>query len=334
MKRTFTILLAIILGGGGVLSGDVAAQIAQLKAEEWTVPTLGMKLARIPAGSFMMGSPQNEADRREDEVQHEVTISRPFYMGVYEVIQKEYYDIMLPDFDHDSWMYLRGPLHAGAAFHYRERAVPSWRSWMGSKEMKLRYPMECVTWHKARQFCRKVTQRERKAGRVPKGYVYRLPTEAEWEYAWRAGEKGPYNVKPEGDDADVLKSAEYLKSFAVIDGGKTRKVGERTPNAWGLYDMHGNVYEWCLDWYGDYPTGKVKDPTGPTEGRLKTARGGCFTGPPPHSPPGNAPRGDAAGDAGAFMRSASRDKFDPDANFYAILGFRVVLAPEVRSEKK
>ena len=141
MKRTIAILLAVILSSGAALAEDNAAQITDLKAKQWTVPELDLKMARIPAGSFVMGSPKAEADRREDEVQHEVTIGSPFYMGVYEVIQKAYYDIMLPDFDHDSWMYLRGPLHAGTAFHYRERAVPSYRSWMGSKEMKLRYPM-------------------------------------------------------------------------------------------------------------------------------------------------------------------------------------------------
>ncbi len=330
MKRTIATVMAAILAGGAALPGDNVAQLTAVKAKEWTVPELGLKMVRIPAGSFVMGSPKDEADRREDEVPHEVTITRPFYMGVYEVTQKQYYDIMLPDFDHDSWMYLRGPLHAGAAFHYRERAEQSWRSWMGSKEMKLKYPMECVTWDKAREFCRKVTERERKAGRLPKGYVYRLPTEAEWEYACRAGSKGPYNVKGHGDKADYLKSAKYLGSFANVAAGKTIPVGRKKPNAWGLYDMHGNVYEWCLDWYGAYPRGKVKDPTGPAKGRKRVARGGSFSGPPPHSPPGHMARGDSYKDAGAFLRSASRYRFSPDVNFYAILGFRVALAPEVR----
>ena len=199
---------------------------------------------------------------------------------------------------------------------------------MGSKEMKLEYPMECVTWDKAREFCRKVTERQRKAGRLPKGCVYRLPTEAEWEYACRAGAKGPYNVKGDSDKADYLKSAKYLGSFANVAAGKTMPVGQKKPNAWGLYDMHGNVYEWCLDWYGAYPRGKAKDPTGPAKGRKKVARGGSFNGPAPHSPPGHAARGDSYKDAGPFLRSAGRYKFNPDVNFYAILGFRVVLGPD------
>jgi len=200
--------------------------------------------------------------------------------------------------------------------------------------LNLQHPMECVTWRKAMEFCRKVTQRERKAGRLPKGYVYRLPTEAEWEYACRAGSKGSYNVEGDGDKKDHLKSPAYLKSFANVGAGKTMNVGQRKPNAWGLYDMHGNVYEWCLDWYGPYPAGEVKDPTGPAEGKKRVARGGCFNGPAPHSPPGVIARADSFSGIGPFLRSASRYKFDPDVNFYAILGFRVVLAPEVGAKKQ
>ena len=330
MKRTIATVMAVILAGGAALPGDNVAQLTAVKAKEWTVPELGLKMVRIPAGSFVMGSPKDEADRREDEVPREVTITRPFYMGVYEVTQKQYYDIMLPDFDHDSWKYFRGPIHAGAAFHYRYRDSRSWAGPWTGKTMKLQHPMECVTWNKAREFCRKVTQRERKAGRLPKGYVYRLPTEAEWEYACRAGSKGPYNVKGDGDKAEYLKSAKYLGSFANVAAGRTMPVGQKKPNAWGLYDMHGNVYEWSLDWYGPYPRGKVKNPTGPAKGSKRVARGGSFNGPAPHSPPGHAASGDSYKDAGAFLRSASRYMFNPDVNFYAILGFRVVLAPEVR----
>jgi len=333
MKLTLTILLATALSGGVALAEDNAAGITELKPKQWTMPELGLKMVKIPAGIFTMGSPEGELARGDDEAQHEVEIGSPFYMGVYEVKQKEYYDIMLPDFDHDGWMYLRGPIHAGTAFHYRERAVPSYRSWMGSKQLKLEYPMECVTWEKAREFCRKITERERKAGRLPGGYVYRLPTEAEWEYACRAGSTDPYNVKGEGELVDYLTKPDYIESFAVLSGGKTARVGQRKPNSWGLYDMHGNVYEWCLDWYGEYPSGKVKDPSGPTEGEKRVARGGCFSGSAPHSPPGHMMAGDIHKNAAPFLRSAGRDKFDPEVNFYAILGFRVVLAPEVESNR-
>jgi formylglycine-generating enzyme required for sulfatase activity len=335
LQKTAAATLAFLLSCGGVaLGAEDAAAVKALKAKSWTVPGLGIRMVRIPAGSFTMGSPEGEVARRADEAQHEVTITRPFYMGIYEVTQKQYYDIMLPDFDHGSWMFIRGPLHAGTAFHYRERAVPSYRSWMGSKELKLQYPMECVTWDKAREFCRRVTERERKAGRLPGGYAYRLPTEAQWEYACRAGSEGSYNVKAEGDKAGNLEDPEYVDSFACVAGGKTIRVGQKKPNAWGLYDMHGNVYEWCLDWYGPYPTGKVKDPIGPPEGKERVARGGSFCGPPPHSPPGHVAQADPYKTARPFLRSAGRDHFPPDVNFYAILGFRVVLAPEVKSTRR
>ena len=325
MKQTIAIVTAVILVGGAALPGDNAQQLAALKAKTWTVPGLDLKMVLIDAGSFVMGSGKTEPDRRADETPHKVTISKPFYMGVYEVTQKQYYDLMLPDFDHDSWQYARGALHAGTAFFYRSRSGRY--NYEGGK-LNLQHPMECVTWEKAREFCRKITRRERKAGRLPKGYVYRLPTEAQWEYACRAGSKGPYNVKCDGDKPD-LKSPRYLKSFANVGEGKPIDVGRKKPNAWGLYDMHGNVYEWCLDWYGPYPAGEVKDPTGPVEGKKRVARGGCFNGPPPHSPPGVITRADSFSSIGPFLRSASRYRFRPDVNFYAILGFRVVLAPQV-----
>jgi formylglycine-generating enzyme required for sulfatase activity len=300
-QRTAAATLALLLACSGPLAAQDAAALKTLEAKEWTLPELGLQLKRIPAGTFTMGSPKTEANRREDETQHEVTITKPFYMGAYEVRQKEFYDIMLPGFDHESWQYWRGPLHAGAAYNYRG----------GGGKLRLDYPMECVTWQRAVTFCEKITAREKKAGRLPKGYVYRLPTEAEWEYACRAGARGPYNVK--GDP----KSKDFLKTFAHCAAGESTAVGRKKPNAWGLYDMHGNVYEWCLDWYGPYPAGKVADPAGPAKGRKRVGRGGCWTG-----------------GTGPFLRSASRYRFDPRVNFYAILGFRVVLAPAILPAEK
>ncbi len=324
-RQTIAGVVAVLLIGGDVSAGGSAKQVKALQADKWTVPGMGLRMVRIPAGRFVMGSPESESDRRDDEVRHEVTISRPFYMGICEVTQQEYYDVMLPDFDHDSWPYARGPIHQGLALFYRARTGRD--DYEGGK-LNLRHPMECVTWHRARAFCRRVSERECKAGRLPKGYVYRLPTEAEWEYACRAGSKGPYNVKADRDGKEYLKSADYLGSFANVGGGKTMPVGQRKPNAWGLYDMHGNVYEWCLDWYGPYASGKVKDPTGPAEGERRVARGGCFNGPAPFSPPGQIARSDCFSGAGPFLRSASRYSFSPGVSFYAILGFRVVLGPE------
>ena len=328
-QRTLTAVLALscmlaaslILTGANASAADVAEPRA-LTVKQWTVPDLGLELVRIPAGSFTMGSPSDEASRRYDETQHEVTISHPFYMGKYEVTQDEYYRLMMPDYDHESWTFKRGPLHHGGPYCYRKyKGGLIFRGSSTGGGLNLRHPMESVTWAAAVEFCRKLTEAERKAGRLPKGYAFRLPTEAEWEYAARAGTKGPFNV-----DAD--SSYENLKKFAFVGHNWTSPVGnERLPNAWGLYDMHGNVYEWCNDWYGPYPSTKTTDPTGPAEGEKRVARGGCFIGCDPKT-------ADPAKAVYPFIRSASRYQFSPDVQGHAILGFRVVLAPELGAEKE
>jgi formylglycine-generating enzyme required for sulfatase activity len=324
MKRGVGSILALLLAAG-TAPGDDAAVMKALKATGWAVPELGMKLRLIPAGTFVMGSGAGEVGRREDETPRTVTISRPFYMGVYEVTQREYYKLMLPaDFDYEGWKFKRGPIHLGTAFCWRYGGSGLiFNTGAVGGELTDDHPMECVTWAKAMEFCRKLTERERAAGRLPKGHVYRLPTEAQWEYACRAGSAGPYNVEGDFTKLSFMKSIAFLRTHNWTRFGTAPVGGGRKPNAWGLYDMHGNVYEWCLDWYGPYAKGKAADPAGAAEGTEKVARGGCFAG--------------LAGKAGTaevlaktvhpFLRSASRYRFPPDANYYAILGFRVVLAP-------
>jgi len=312
-------LLALSLIPTTTASAADVAEPKNLTAKQWTVPELDLELVRIPAGKFTMGSPSDEPSRRADETQHEVTISRPFYMGKHEVTQGEYYRLMMPDFDHETWTFKRGPMHQGAAYCYRKyKGGHIFRGSSVGGQLNLRHPMESVTWDAAVEFCRRLTETERKAGRLPKGYAYRLPTEAEWEYAARAGTKGPFNV-----DAD--SSYENLKKFAFVGHNWTAPVGDgRLPNAWGLYDMHGNVYEWCGDWYGPYPTAKTIDPAGPTEGEKRVARGGCFIGC-------DTTTEDPALAVHPFIRTASRYQFSPDVKGHAILGFRVVLGPEIKA---
>jgi formylglycine-generating enzyme required for sulfatase activity len=130
-------------------------------------------------------------------------------------------------------------------------------------------PVESVNWDEAVAFCARLRTRLRERGGPP-DVECRLPTEAEWEYACRAGSKGRFCF---GDDE--FKLAEYAW-YDKNSGRKTHPVGEKEPNAWGLYDVHGNVWEWCQDWYGPYPKAPVTDPTGPAEGQSRVLRGGSF----------------------------------------------------------
>jgi len=177
--------------------------------------------------------------RFEDETQHEVTISKDYYLGVHEVTQAQYEKVM--------------------------GTKPSYFQGDEIKGSSTNNPVESVSWLDAVEFCKKLSDlpEEKAAGRV-----YRLPTEAEWEYACRAGSKSAYSFG---------ESSKSLGDYAWFDGNsnnQTHPVGEKKANAWGLYDMHGNVWEWCSDWYGEYPNGAVSDPVGPREGSDRVNRGG------------------------------------------------------------
>ncbi len=327
--KTQTITLAtlsLLLTAGTAFTADDVAAMKQLQAKEWTVPGIAMEMKLIPAGTFTMGSPEDEMARRDDEVQRKVTISKPFYMAAYETRQREYYKLMLPeDYNYNLWTYQRGPLWDGAAWRHK------WRDGRQNAARNLdqyTHPIEMRTWDEAMEFCRTLTEQERKAGRLPEGYVYRLPTEAEWEYACRAGTAGPYNFEADYSKASELQPHMYLGGGTWFFGaGDT--ISGRKPNAWGLRDMHGNVYEWCLDWYWPYEEGPQTDPVAlktdstdtPRIGKEKVARGGgCL---------GWVDDGVLNTHIHPFNRSAARYSFRPDANYVITLGFRVVLAPEV-----
>ena len=187
---------------------------------------LKLEMVLIPAGTFMMGSPESEEDRDDDETQHEVTLTKPFYMGKYEVTQEQWFEIMGKN--------------------------PS--DYKGKK-----VPVTCVSWNDCQEFIKKLNG-------ITKG-KYRLPTEAEWEYACRAWTKTVYSF----GDVITPQDANYLDSNV----GKPIEVGKYNPNAFGLYDMHGNVWEWCEDWYGEYPGGAITDPKGAATGSWRVLRGGA-----------------------------------------------------------
>ena len=222
-----------------VLMLIVFAEHLQSQPPKEITNSIGMKLVLIPKGVFQMGSPESEKGRYENETQHEVTISKDYYLGVYEVTQAQYEKVIGKN----------PSLYQGAI--------------VGNDNADL--PVDNVSWDDAVAFCKKLSElpEEKKAGRV-----YRLPTEAQWEYACRAGSKTAYSF----DDEEGLLPV--YGWFNRNSSNRTHTVGLLEPNAWGLYDMHGNVWEWCSDWYEEYPKGAVSDPTGPKEGSNRVRRGG------------------------------------------------------------
>jgi formylglycine-generating enzyme required for sulfatase activity len=189
-------------------------------------------------------------------------------------------------------------------FHLGKHEVTQsqWEKVMGSNPSHFKggdRPVETVSWTDVTAFCNKLTASERKAGRLPAGMTYQLPTEAQWEYACRAGTKTSFSF------GDSLTSGQ-----ANISGGpgETTDVGNYPANAWGFHDMHGNVWEWCADWYGDYPAGAARDPVGPAVGSLRVERGGSWYL------------------TANYARSAYRGRFVPAFSLNP-LGFRLSLRP-------
>jgi formylglycine-generating enzyme required for sulfatase activity len=162
--------------------------------------------------------------------------------------------------------------------------------------------MTWISWTEATRFCERLTEQERRAGRLPKGFRFALPTEAQWEYACRAGSTGAFAGT--GD----LAGMGWYKDNSGGEFGELHPPAQKQPNAWGFYDMHGNVWEWCADWYDDYPTRAVTDPSGPRSGVRRVRRGGSWDG------------------TAARCRSASRDGSVP-AGRLDNLGFRLALRP-------
>jgi formylglycine-generating enzyme required for sulfatase activity len=262
-------LLACILGGLAWLSCPGQPEAASdTPLARTIVNSIGMKLALIPAGKFLMGSPATEIEREDKEVQHEVTFSRPFYMGACEVTQRDYEKVVREE----------KPWHK--SIFTKERG--------GSPD----HPRENVRLWQVERFCKQLSDRpdEKRAGRT-----YRLPTEAEWEYACRAGTTTAFHTgnSLSSRQANFNGNDPYGSAARGPYLRKTARVGSYAPNAWGLYDMHGNVMELCSDFYDKnyYRDSPRVDPRGPAKGALSTdfdawpnrkvqfyrvVRGGCW----------------------------------------------------------
>jgi formylglycine-generating enzyme required for sulfatase activity len=199
--------------------------------------SIGMKFVWIPPGNFMMGSPKEEKLRRADETQHKVTLTRGGYMTVYLVTQEQWKEVMG-----------NNPSHFN-----------------GEKNL----PVEKVTWDDCQEYIKKLREKDKKQ--------YRLPTEAEWEYACRAGTKTPFWFgETISTDQANYNGKVYGNGKEGVRRGKTTPVGSFPVNAWGLHDMHGNLWQWCQDWYGAYPQKDVRDPQGPENGKQRVLRGGSW----------------------------------------------------------
>ncbi len=256
-------------------------------------------------------------------------------MGIYELTQRQFYYLTIPDYNFAGWKFRRGPLHVGAAFNFR--TALGWGKWLDdSIQLELENPMECVSWVTAVKYCRRLTEFERQAGRLPKGYEYRLPTEAEWEYACRAGTRSYFNADAALEGFLRLKDSK-LKKFANVGGLPGHVGGGRKPNKFGLFDMHGNVSEWTLDTYAPYKPGDQVDPVNydnePGQDvyiNEKVTRGGSYQLFNPRLTPGERIE-DKKDEFYHFrtLRSASRNSIPFDFDFNMTVGFRIVLAPAI-----
>jgi formylglycine-generating enzyme len=269
---------------------------------------VSLSLAWISAGTFTMGSPPSESLRASDEgPQTRVTLSHGFWLGETPVTIAQWRAVMgvgvrgqLSRVLHDDTRYDFAGVQQTVRdyMHFSLAASPDQYLSYESGDL----PMYFVSWNDAMEFCQRLTAREHAAGRLPLRYEYTLPTEAQWEYAARAG-------TTQATYAPVLDEiAWYDANSAEGYRGKAgpHSVAQKRPNAWGLYDMSGNIWQWCRDWYAAYAGEGVSDPTGPATGSQRVNRGGSF------------------GSAARDERSANRAR-NPPAEASAFRGFRLAL---------
>lgn len=270
--------------------------------------SLGIPLVLIPRGKFLMGSPKGEEDRLDEEFEHEVEITHDFYMGKHEVTIGQF-KAFVKDANYRTEAERDGK--GGRGFDGKEFVQKPEFTWKNLHFAQADdHPVTVVTWNDAVAFCAWLSKKE--------GRTYRLPTEAEWEYACRAGTRTRFNTGDKEDDlkvagniADASLQAKWKDCFWAMNWDDsypfTAPVGRFRANAFGLHDMHGNVWEWCSDWYAEdyYSKSPKQDPGGPASGKQRVARGGAWSTQP------------------KFCRSAFRDWHEPGYRSDCV-GFRVV----------
>jgi formylglycine-generating enzyme required for sulfatase activity len=322
------VLFILIIAGFGCSSlNKKKAGKLPIEGKAWNVQLPDNNLLPmnwISPGTFIMGSPESEKGRKTDEnPQTTVTLTKGYWLGITEVtigqwkavtgvrlrdkVNKMLNDETLYDFEGGKKQKIRDYMHF-------DRDNPD--KIMANEDESL--PMYFVSWNEAIGFCQKLNLQEHAKGRLPAGYEYTLPTEAQWEYACRAGTTGATYALPENADSNdesldgiAWYRKNSIKGYTGKGLGPTaagpRIVGTKQPNKWHMYDMLGNIWEWCRDWYGPYPGGAVTDPVGPQTGTYRANRGGSW------------------GSGISDERSANRAKNPPNEDS-AYRGFRIALS--------
>lgn len=321
----------LALCGGCALHDAINSAPGPVMGRPWNLPlsdNASLDMSWIPPGTFVMGSAGSDSPANPDEhPQTQVTLTKGFWLGKTMVTIGQWKSVtgldvrgQLGKMLHDDTLYLLGGKEQTVRdfMGFSRDADPG--QYLANEDDNL--PMYFVSWNDAMGFCKRLNARERAINRLPEGYEYNLPTEAQWEYACRAGTTDDTyagSLVVQGRRAPVLDRIAWYdanspddyagKGFNVSGHtGGPHPVAQKQPNGRGLYDMEGNIWEWCRDWYGPYPGGSLTDPAGPATGIDRVNRGGSF---------GSGPRDE---------RSADRAK-NPPAEASAYRGFRLALGP-------
>ena len=292
-KKRFFFLFIFFLAAGAIgqeAIGEEPQQVIESPA--------GMTFVYIPPGEFMMGSPVDEKGRNKDEeTPHKVTLTRGFYMQTTEVTVGQW-----RAFSQATGYRSDAETKGGAkTMKDNEWQVREGRYWDSPGfEQADDYPVTCISWKDAQAFAEWLSTKE--------GKPYRLPFEAEWEYACRAGTTSRFGWGNKTDCSKANFGNSWTNECKRKESIRTVKVAGYSPNAWGLYDMVGNVWEWCQDWYGKYPDGHVTDPQGASSGERRVVRGGSWWS------------------YSRYCRSAARGWCGPEDRWFT-LGFRLVREP-------